>query len=179
MGGGTVWITVGEIGTAHGVRGELRLRPETDFPERLVPGRRVFLQGPEPRWAEIAGARPQGRGWWLLRLSGVDDRDTAMALRGYLVQVPSTDLPPLPEGQYYHHQIVGLEVVDESGRSLGRVESVERTGANDVYVVRPAGGRTWLLPAIRDVVRRIDPGAGRIEIRLMAGLYEPEGRGRE
>jgi 16S rRNA processing protein RimM len=149
----------------------MRLRPETDFPERLQ-GRRVWLQGPSPRWSVIGAAQPYRRGFFIVHLEGVGDRDAAESLRGYEVQVPVEELPPLPEGEYYHHEIVGLRVEDEAGADLGRIVAIERTGANDVYAVERGDGRRWLLPAVRDVVLRIDVAAGLLVVRPLPGLID-------
>ena len=87
--------------------------------------------------------------------------------------VAREDAVPLPEGRYYWHEVLGLEVQDEAGSAFGPVVDIIETGANDVYVVRtPAGD--LLLPAIRDVVLSIDPRAGHMTVRLMPGL-EPAG----
>lgn len=159
------------LSSAHGVQGALRLWPETDFPERLA-GRHVWLQGPAPRRAVIEAARPDRRGSFIVQIEGVHDRTAAEALRGYEVQVPLDELPPLPEGEYYQHQIVGLRVEDEEVGDLGQVVAIERTGANDVYVVERAPGRQWLLPAIRDVVLKIDLEAGRLIVRPIPGMID-------
>lgn len=164
-------MTIAWVAAAHGVRGALRLRPETDFPERL-PGRRVWLEGPAPRWAVLETVQPYRRGMLIARVDGVVDREGAEALRGYELQVPMEELPPLPAGEYYHHQIVGLAVVDEQGADLGRVTEVRRTGANDVYVVERSGGRRWMLPAVRAFVLEIDLEAARITVRPIPGLIE-------
>lgn len=161
-------VTVARVVAAHGVRGELRAIPESDYPERLRPGREVYLAGPRPGWTRIVAARPHRAPLWLLRLDGVEDRDAAEALRGSELQVAAADLPPLPEGTYYHHQIVGLQVVTEAGRVLGHVEDIRRTGSADVYVVGP-----HLIPALREVVRSVDLAAGRMVVRPLPGLIEP------
>ncbi len=154
---------------AHGIRGELSAYPETDFPERLRPGREVYVAGvAAPRWSRIAAARPGKPPTVLLRLSGVGDRDAAEALRGAELQVAASDLPPLPEGSFYLYQIVGLRVVTEDGRELGRVDDVLQNAANDVYVVG-----SYLIPALREVVREIDLAGGRMVVRPLPGLLDP------
>ena len=76
------------------------------------------------------------------------------------------DLMPLPPGQYYIHQIVGLEVIDEQGKNLGRIVDVLQTGSNDVYVVKTPEGKELLLAAIESVIREIDIAAGRMSVIL-------------
>jgi len=161
-------ITVAMVVAAHGVRGELRVYPETDFPERLRPGRAVYVAGGKaPRWSRITAARTGRPPLLLLELEGVQGREAAQALRGAALQVAAADLPPLPAGNYYLHQIVGLRVFTEDGRDLGVVQDVERPGGNDVYVVGP-----HLIPAIRQVVREIDLAGGRMVIRPLPGLLD-------
>src|SRR5690554_4604612 len=107
----------------------------------------------------------------LVKLEGLDDRDSAQALRGALLQVARDAVHPLPPGEYYVFEIVGLAVYDETGRHLGVVADVLETRANDVYVVDRADGQgELLLPAIRDVILRIDLEQGRMDVRLLPGL---------
>ena len=106
---------------------------------------------------------------FLLELEGVEDVDAASALVGCQVLIPSDKLERLSEGEYYWRDIIGLEVITEDGEILGRIENVFSTGSNDVYVC--AGGeREILLPAIADVIRKIDIKNGRMVVRLLEGL---------
>lgn len=162
-------ITVARIVAAHGIRGEVSAYPETDFPERLRAGREVYVAGvAAARWSRIAAVRTGKPPKLLLRLDGVDDRDAAEALRGAELQVAAADLPPLPEGRYYLHQIVGLRVLTEDGRELGKVDDVLQNAANDVYVVGQ-----YLIPALREVVREVDLAGGRMVVRPLPGLLDP------
>jgi 16S rRNA processing protein RimM len=162
-------ITIGRIVAPHGLRGEVRVRPETDFPQRFATLRRAFLvRGGRAEPVTVAGARPHGQAV-LLTLEGVADRDAAGALRGAAVAVERGAVVPLPAGAFYVFEIVGLRVRSEDGRALGIVTEVIRGPAHDVYAVRGAGGDV-LVPAVRDVVRRIDCGAGEMIVALPAGL---------
>ncbi len=162
-------VTIGRVVAPHGVRGEVRVRPTTDFPERFDAGRVVWL---DDRPVRIEGSRWQ-RDLLLLKLEGIDDRGQAEAIRGHEFRVPEETLP---EGVFYRHQVVGLRVVEESGRELGRVAEVLSTGANDVYVVHGEQGEL-LLPATDEVVKEIDVGSGRMVVELMEGLdFEPRKR---
>lgn len=170
-------MTVGTIAAPHGVAGEVRVLPATDFPERFRRRRRLYLDGPAPRWAEVQRARLHGS-TIILKLAGLEDRDAAAALRGYRVQVPVEEIPPLPEGRYYHFQLLGLAVQTREGAFLGRLEAVYATGANDVYAVRPpGGGREILIPALRSVVLAVDLEARRMVVVLPPGLLEAQGAG--
>lgn len=165
------YVSVGAIVAPHGIRGEVRLLAETDFPERLE-GRRVRL-GADGPWRRILAARPHRGGLWILRLEGVSDRDAAEALRGTELLVATDDLPPLPEGEWYHHELVGLAVRTVDGRDLGRVAEILRTGANDVFVVRGALGEV-LLPALRSVVKSVDLDLGVMTVDPLPGSLPGE-----
>ena len=106
---------------------------------------------------------------FLLELEGVEDVDAASALVGCQVLIPSDKLERLSEGEYYWRDIIGLEVITEDGEILGRIENVFSTGSNDVYVCT-GGEREILLPAIADVIRKIDIKNGRMVVRLLEGL---------
>ena len=100
---------------------------------------------------------------------GINDREGAEALAGGVMYIREQDLPVLPEGRYYVHQIIGLEAVTLEGRRLGPVTDVLVTGANDVYVT-PAG----LIPATAEVVREIDLATGQMLIAPLPGMLEDE-----
>lgn len=169
-------ITVGHLGSPHGLRGDLHLVPDTDFPERLVPGRRVALCPPEgaPHWTRIARIRALGGRGLVVSLEGLRGREAAAAFSGGRLCVDPADLPPLPAGSYYHHQLVGLRVLRADGRVLGQLVEVRRTGANDVYVVQRPDGAQALVPAITDAVAEIDPAAGRVLLRHLPGLLDDD-----
>ncbi len=157
-------VSVGRVAGAHGLRGEVKVAPLTDFPERFDPGSRLWLEG-TPRVVE--GSRWRG-GLVYLKLAGVDSREAAAKLRGKELMVPEAQ--PLREsGRYYRHDIVGLRVEDRRGQWLGRVVDVLVTGANDVYVVRGERGEL-LLPAVEDVVGEVDLAGGRLVVELLPGL---------
>jgi 16S rRNA processing protein RimM len=112
-----------------------------------------------------------GRGYFILKLGGIENRDAVTGLVGSSVWMPSENMKPLPEGEYYWREIIGLRVVTENGEVLGRIESVFPTGSNDVYICR-GEKKEILLPAISDVVRKIDPENGIMVVRLLKGLSE-------
>jgi len=105
----------------------------------------------------------------LLTLVGVDDRDAAEALRGQWIYVAIEDALPLGEGEYYHFQIVGLQVITAEGEALGRITEILPTGANDVYVIQGPRGEI-LVPALEGVILNVDLPNGRMIVRLPEGL---------
>ena len=155
-------IVIGRVGAAHGIRGELRIIPLTDFPERFAALREVMV-GDE--LLHIESAKPQGKNF-LMRFREYTVREDAQKLTGRLLTVARAEAAPLDEGEYYVFDIVGLTVYDEENNELGTVENVLRTGSNDVYAVRTEDGRELLIPALRTVVLQIDLPAGRMMVRL-------------
>lgn len=158
-------ITIGLIVKPQGLRGELAVEPLSDRERRFPELRQAFLPGPagSAREVQVTSARPhQGR--FLVKLEGVDSIDEAERLRGLELRIAEEQLEPLPEGSYYHHQLIGLEVYDH-GRSLGRVAELLEAGAAPVLVVRGPQGET-LLPLAERFVKRVDLAAGRLLVEL-------------
>jgi len=166
------FVTIGEILGAHGVRGTLKVMPLTAHLERFVGLERVYVaQGDGARTERAVEHARVHRKVVLVKLAGIDDRETAQGLRRARLQVKAADVHPLPPGEYYVFHIIGLSVYDETGRHLGVVRDVLETGANDVYVVsRPGEKDELLLPAVRDVIQSIDVAQGRIDVKLLPGL---------
>ncbi len=161
--GEPVFLAVGRLRRAHGVKGEMLMDVLTDFPERLGPGKIVYVGDThEPK--RIAGVRGHDREL-IVHLSGLDTPEAAAPFRNALVFVKAGELPDLPEGEYYHHQLLGLAVVDESGRELGRLDQILETGANDVYLVKTPEGKELLLPAVEEVILEVDLERNQIRVR--------------
>jgi len=167
-------MAIGRIVGMHGLNGELRVEIHTDFPERFAVGKSIFL-GAELAPQTIERARGH-KGMILLILAGVTERAQAEALREEWLFIPDAEALPLPEGEYYVHDIIGLAVMDEAGRSIGQVTDVLQTGANDVYIVFPAQdinrGKEVLIPAIAEVVQAVDLEAKTLTISLVPGLID-------
>ena len=148
------------------------MRPFNPDSSVLSDLREIFLLAPEldPRLQPLERARPHGS-VWLLLLEGAETLDDACRLRGEVVAVPESELPPLRAGEFYHYQLIGLTVVDESGAALGAVSEVVSASGNDVLVVS-AEGRERLIPLVDRLVREIDLGAGRIVVQPIDGLLD-------
>lgn len=167
-----VYLVVGSLRRSHGVRGDLLLDVLTDFPERLKPGTIIYL-GDQKKPFKITRRRPHNEGL-ILGLAGITSAEQAANYRTQLVYVPASDRPQLPEGEYYHHQILGLSVLDERGRNLGKVTEIITTGANDVYVVTSGDSpaREVLIPALKKVLEEINLESGILRVRLLPGLVD-------
>ena len=163
---------VAQVLAPHGIRGELKCRVVTDFPkQRFKRGNSVQIDGAP---YQVHAARIQGR-VALLKLEGIDDRDAAGAFRNKDVEVSSEQTINLPRGQFYWHQVIGLDVENATTHEiLGKVTDILETGANDVYIVRSGTpGREILVPAIKDVIKKIDPTEGKMLIEPLPGMIPP------
>jgi 16S rRNA processing protein RimM len=164
-------VAVGRVVKTQGRQGEVAVDPLTGEAERFSALERVFVAGPD---SEAIALRIDSvrlhKGRPVLRLSGVTDIGAAKDLCGKEIRIPEDEVGPLPEGSFYHFQIVGLAVVDRKGGDLGVVERILETGGTDVLVVRSAEGEETLVPLCEEIVRNVDPAEGRIEIEAPEGL---------
>ena len=161
------FITIGLILAPQGLAGKLKVEVTTDFPRRFMPGARVFIGG-EPLTVDGVERR---RSKVILKLRGIDERSQAEALNNQTLEIPQSELQPLPEGSYYHFQLVGLEVWTTGGKRLGGITRVLSAPGNDNYLVDGEDGEV-LIPAIEDVVKEIDLDKGRVTIEPIAGLLD-------
>ena len=136
------------------------------MPYRFEPGEALFLQGESHRIQ--SGSRGTGN-TVILKLEGIDDPAAARALVGQDLLAPLDGAPSLPEGEYFHYQLIDMQVFTEEGEDLGRITEIIVTGSNDVYVVSGPNGEV-LLPAISQVILQVDPVRGVMTVRLMEGL---------
>jgi 16S rRNA processing protein RimM len=158
-----VFLAVGRVVGAHGIRGEVKIEVFTDDPDQLPDLRRVYFDDDlTPR--RLTGVRFHGR-QALLTFPDITDRDAAEALRGTTIRISGSQIRPPSEGEFFHYQLIGLSVYDESGAVLGRLAEIITAGEVDVYVVRDRQGREQLFPALKDVVLEIDPQADRVVVR--------------
>lgn len=167
-------LTIGEIVAPFGLAGEMKVRLETDFPERFTRLRQVCVReaSGQARLFDVESTRPH-KGQILLRLRGIDSIEDAETLRNTFVQVRVQDATRLPSNEFYIHDLLGCEVVTEQGRVLGSLTNILRGGANDVYVIGQ-GKDEILLPAVKDVVRQVDLPRRRIVVSPTPGLLPDE-----
>lgn len=163
---------VGVVERPRGLKGEIKVRPLTDFPKRFDPGARLYI---------AAQARQVERSNWqsgrvYLYIDGIADRDAAESLRGELIEIPLDERPPTDEPFWYIDEIEGLRVCTVSGEELGEISEVLQTGANDVYLVDRGDSRDLLVPALSDVVLKVDVQAGEMIVDLPDGLLDDRPR---
>jgi len=161
-------LVVGRVIRPHGVRGMLLVEPFTEVIHSIRPSSEIFL-GPDRVPVVVRAFRPH-RARFLLSIEECDDRLAADGWRGLDIFLSIDDAEPLPEGVFYHWQILGLEVVTEEGELLGKVDQILETGANDVYMVRDEAGGELLIPAIESVILQTNLPQGQILVRLIPGL---------
>ena len=135
-------IALAAVAGAHGIKGEVRLKLFSDSVESLSRHRKLHVGGAERR---LLAVRESGK-TAVARFDGVDDRSAAEALRGSLVEIDRSALPPLEQGEYYYFDLVGLTAVNASGEALGTVAAVENYGAGDLLEIELANGKRSLIP---------------------------------
>ncbi|MCL7928132.1 MAG: ribosome maturation factor RimM [marine benthic group bacterium] len=168
-------IVVGRLRKAHGLDGEILVSPETGDPELVyVPGRVFGLTGSAlpggKRSLTLRTARPH-KGGYLLRFAEIGDRERAESLKGHEITVPADTLRPLERGEFFLHELVGFEVVQDDDERVGEVVEVYELGEQVLLGVE-VGGQEKLLPLNRELVRVVDREAGRISIDPPPGLLE-------
>ena len=162
------YLVVGFLRRPHGVKGEILMDVHTDFPERLKTGMTLYV-GDQYQPMVVSSRRPHASGL-LVRFRGIKTPEDAGLYRNTWVYVPAANRPSLPEGEYYHHELIGLNVITDEGHELGVLADIIETGANDVYVVRDADGKDVLLPAIPSVILDVKVADRQMRVHLLDGL---------
>lgn len=159
-------VAVGRVVKPQGRKGEVAVAPLSDRPDRFASLERVFLPAPGGGCREAAVERTwPHKGRFVVKFAGVDSIEDAERLRDQELRIPEEDLEALPQGSYYHHQLKGLEVVDEAGRSLGHAAEILETGGEaPVLIVRGGTGMETMIPLADAFVRRVDLAGGRIVV---------------
>ncbi|MFH1524184.1 MAG: ribosome maturation factor RimM [Chloroflexota bacterium] len=170
--GEPAFLAVGKVRRPHGVGGDALVEIYTDFPERIL-SQMVIYVGENHLPLTISRRRTHNDGL-LLAFEGFTTPEQVGKFRNQTLYTTKADAPELPEGEYYQYELIGLEVKDEFGISLGKLTEIMQTGANDVYVVTNEAGRELLLPAITDVVLDVDLEAKTMKIHLLPGLVIDE-----
>jgi len=156
-------VCIAQIGAAHGVRGEVRLKAFTEDP--LSVRRYGPLETEDGRRFEIEAVRPTKDDMLVARLKGISDRDTAERLTNLRLYVARDRLPKPADGEFYHADLIGLAATTADGAPFGTVKAVHNFGAGDLLEIEPAaGGATVMLPFTEAIVPTIDIAGGRVVI---------------
>ena len=168
-------VFVGAIAAAHGIKGEVKIKAFTVDPASVGAYGPLLDETGQRRFA-LSAVRPNGESTVIARLDGVSDRNAAEALRGLRLYALRSALPKAAEGEYYHHDLIGLDAVLASGETFGKVVGVDNFGAGDVIEIKPVSGDSVVLPFTDETVPTVDLAAGRVVVVLPQGLDdEPVG----
>ncbi|HEX9068976.1 MAG TPA: ribosome maturation factor RimM [Ktedonobacterales bacterium] len=163
-------MAVGEVVGVFGLRGELKVRPLTDFPERFATTKTIYAGADLVAYA-VRSARVH-KEQVILGLEGIGDPDAAETLRGKTLYIPASELMPLAEGQFYLHDLRGLAVRHVNGTELGIVTDVLTGGGNDLLVIRRAGKPEVLFPFVKEYVRSVDLASRILVVDPIPGFFD-------
>jgi len=166
-------VALGRITKPHGVRGQFRVLPFNPETEAFAEQKTLGLQSPrtgEVREFDVLDVR-RHKGFFLVRLDGVDSLDEAEKLRDWVVVIPQSELGPLEEDEYYYYELEGMSAYTESDEHLGRIEGFIRTAAHDVAVIKGKSGE-FMLPWIDGIVLDVDREQGRVVIDSQGGIVK-------
>ncbi|WP_114296329.1 ribosome maturation factor RimM [Anaerobacterium chartisolvens] len=164
------YLQVGKICNTHGVRGEVKVIPLTDNPERFKDLKSIFIEteGTNKQY-DIDSVR-YSKNLVLLKLKNIDSIDDAQRLKDTYIVIDRENAVKLPPQSYYICDLIGCGVYDEEGKKLGILSNVLKTGSNDVYIVRDENNKELLIPALKSVVKRVSIEDRIIEVELPDGL---------
>ena len=166
-----LFIPLGEIVTTHGITGWLKLKPYNPRTTILTANLEVWLGQEGARYPHAIEASRPHKGQFLVKLSGVDSMSEAEKRVGSTLWVAEQSLDSLPSGEYYHYQVIGLEVFDTEGKRIGVVARTWSTPAGELYVVEGAF-KQHLIPAVKEIIERVDLAAGKMIINPPEGLLD-------
>lgn len=161
-------ILIGKIVNTHGIKGECKVYPYTDSIENMCNLKYIFFDSKMNNKKKIENCKIQ-KNMIIMKFDGINTVEEATTLRDTDLYIEKKDISDL-EDTYYVEDLIGMEVIDENENILGRITYVFNTGANDVYEVRTSQGKEIYLPAIKDVVKKVDVQSKKMHILLMKGL---------
>lgn len=164
-------ITIGKISKHHGKFGEVKCLILSDFPERFLELDRVFLEKGEDIKRVHVETVNFHKDFAVLKFAEVESVRDADDLAGYFMKIPEDEAVELPEGHYFFHELIGIEVYTDTEEYLGQLEDILTTGSNDIYIVTQ-GKKEILIPAIYEVVKEIDLDNQRMVVHLLEGLVD-------
>ncbi len=168
-----VLVSIGKIVSIHGLRGEVKVFPHTDFPERIYDLKRIRLKERDRIvLMDIDYVRYHGR-YWLIKLNPVNNREEAAALKGQDIYISEHERFELPPHCYYHDDLTGLDVYTTEGYFLGVISEIMPGGGRDVFAVQLKDReKPLLIPAAKEIVKSVDLQIKRITVSLPEGLLE-------
>lgn len=167
-------IKIAQVLNTHGVRGEVKAVPLSDFAERYYSLKDVYVERNNSFQVCTVQSVRWNKNNLLIKFEGIDNPEQAALLKNKYLMIDIEDTVPLPEDNYYLFEIVGLDVFDEDGNKLGKIQDVLQTSANDVYVVQGDNDKEILIPALKKLVRSIDIEKNTMIVELPSGLLDKE-----
>ncbi|MDD6283555.1 MAG: ribosome maturation factor RimM [Oribacterium sp.] len=166
-------LTVGKIVTTHGLKGEVKVYPTTEDPDRFLDLSRVWLDLGVSGYKEleVEYVRFQ-KNMVLVKFKGLDRIEDVQSFRDHMLLVDREDAIPLKEGEYFVGDVIGLTVITDEDVTLGTVSDIMETGANNVFIVKDDTGREYLIPHSPNIVKEINPEEGYVRIHVIPGLLE-------
>lgn len=168
-------FNVGKIVNTHGIKGELKILSQTDFPDlRFSKGSELLFVDPDgvQKMKAVVESAREHKGMFIVRFKAWDDINQVEKYKGWSVKVDEENLAELEEDEYYYHEIIGCKVETTDGRELGSITEILSPGANHVWVVKPPKGRDILIPVIDEVIIDVDIDERKVVIEPMEGLLE-------
>ncbi|NCB41069.1 MAG: 16S rRNA processing protein RimM [Clostridia bacterium] len=161
-------VKLGKITAPVGIKGEVRVYPYTDEPTRFSSIEKLNVDGV---MIDIENVRYL-KNMVILKLSGVDSRNDAELMRGKELTISADKLWEIPEDTYFIKDLLGCGVLSEDGELIGKLSDVIQTKAQDLYKITKEDGRTFLIPAVKEFVRKVDIQEKKIVVRLLEGLED-------
>ncbi|MBO8167794.1 MAG: 16S rRNA processing protein RimM [Thermoanaerobacteraceae bacterium] len=164
-------VIIGKITTTHGHRGELKVLPLTEHPERFEKMKTVEVaKNGENQVFHIERVR-QHKKFFIIKFQEINDMNEALRYKDSLLFIPKSEVKPLPPDRYYHFQLVGLVVYSDDGQYLGKITQILEPGGHDIFVVtNEETGKEVMIPAVKAWVSEIDLENGRVTVKLIPGL---------
>jgi len=164
--------TIGTIINTHGIKGEVKINPSTDFNSRFNPGEIVYLPLKDKDLELIIKKSRNHKQQLLVQFEGYESIQQVEEWKGNHLYIKASQQKQLKENEYYYHEIIGCEMITTEGMRLGEITSILAPGANDVWVVQDEKEQEYLIPYIADVVKKVDVQNKKVIIELMEGLID-------
>jgi len=165
-------FTIGKIVNTHGIKGEVRVVPTTDDPKRFQKLKEIYIERTDMQLYKVESVRYH-KNFVLIKFEGVDSINDAELFKNATLKIDKKDGLPLAKDEYYIGDLFNLEVVTEEGRMLGEIVDIIYTGSNDVYVIKnKETQKELLIPAIKQVIKKVDLQQKTMIVRLLEGLEE-------
>ena len=168
LSGEPVFVIIGKLRRPHGLHGEMIMEIHTDYPERFSAGNTIRVGRHQTPMA-IRSIRPH-KEFLLISFEGYNTPEELVNLRNQSVYIDTKEIPDLPTGDFYHHQLIGLQVISENEQQIGTVIEILVTGANDVLVVQQSDDMEVLLPYVSEYLIEVNLDLGYLKMRILPGL---------